>query len=1266
MARLGSSYASGKWLSFVRPVRSGLLFPAPPIVRKEYAFALADRVFRGVHAAESRWHRSVRARRTQLALTGNSPLPIAALPFIACSATVSARAISDPKDEVETASPALDALLRSRSGALTKILCANRGEIAVRVFRAGTELGMRTVAIFSEADRLATHRYKADESYCVGIGETPVGAYLGYENIIETAKANGVQAIHPGYGFLSENADFARRCEEEGIVFIGPRSETITQMGDKVIAKALAKECGLPLVPGSEEATDDVEDAVKFAEEFGMPIMLKAAMGGGGRGMRIVRNMSDLRDSFTRASSEALTAFGDGRMFLERYVEAPRHIEVQILADGHGNVVHLAERDCSVQRRHQKVVELAPAAYLDEELRKTLHEDAVKLAKHVNYRNAGTVEFMVDKQGRHYFLEVNPRIQVEHTVTEEVTGIDLVQSQILIAGGATLADIGINSQDDVKVQGFAMQCRITTEDPAMNFAPDFGKVEVYRPPGGMGVRLDGEVVVGSRISPNYDSLLVKLTCKEKNYSAVIQKMYRALTEFRVRGVKTNIPFLLNVLQSEVFISGNFATDFVDATPSLFNLDSSMDDMTKLLMYLGEVAVNGAKHPGAVGPAPTVAEPVPPKPESKQPPRGFKQIIDEEGPAAFAKAVRDHKGLLIMDTTWRDAHQSALATRMRTRDLLASAPATAEALSSAYSLEMWGGATFDVSLRFLHECPWKRLEILREAVPNIPFQMLLRGANAVGYTSYADNVVNAFVKEARLAGIDVFRVFDSLNYVDNLKFGIDSVRNANGVVEGTICYTGDVSDPSKTKYTLDYYVDLTEQLVEHGIDVLAIKDMAGLLKPRAATMLVGALREKFPDLPIHVHTHDTAGTGVASMLAAAEAGADVVDVCTDAMAGLTSQPSIGALIGSTQGTDLATDLDMKKILSLNTYWEQTRGLYSPFESGIKAGSADVYIHEMPGGQYTNLKFQAFSNGLGSEWDRIKAAYATANEVLGDIVKVTPSSKVVGDMAQFIVANELNATSVVDKAETLSFPTSVVEYFQGYIGQPAGGFPEPLRTRVLKGKDQGYTSRPGSEIPEVNLTELLDSVRRKHPKNKVSYRDSLSAALYPQVFDDYVRKVNLHGPLTKLPTKAFLVGLDIDEECEVELRAGVRASIKLKAIGELLPDGKRDVFFEMNGIPRVVEVEDKTEQGSENKTRAAAREKSDPADLGSVGAPMAGEVVEVLVAEGEEIEAGKPLVVLSAMKMETTVSAPVSGKLRHIGVVKGDACAAGDLLVAIDSA
>ena len=615
--------------------------------------------------------------------------------FSASRAPASPRAaISDPPAENADvdAESGLGKILRSNTGKLDKILCANRGEIAVRVFRAGTELGMRTVAIFSEADRLATHRYKADESYCVNPGETPVGAYLGFEGIIETAKANGVQAIHPGYGFLSENASFARRCEEEGITFIGPRSETITQMGDKVIAKALAKECGLPLVPGTDDSTNSLEEAQAFAEEFGMPIMLKAAFGGGGRGMRVVRTMSELPEAFTRASSEALAAFGDGRMFLERYVEAPRHIEVQILADGEGNVVHLAERDCSVQRRHQKVVELAPAAYLDDALRQTLHDDAVRLAKHINYRNAGTVEFMVDKQGRHYFLEVNPRIQVEHTATEEVTGIDLVQSQILIAGGATLADIGIHSQDDIVVQGFAMQCRITTEDPQMNFAPDFGKVEVYRPPGGMGVRLDGEVVVGSRVSPNYDSLLVKLTCKEKNFNAVIQKMYRSLSEFRVRGVKTNIPFLLNVLRADTFISGQFATDFIDTTPSLFELEVGTDDMTKLLTYLGEVAVNGAKHPGAVGPAPTVEEPVPPRPELAQPPRGLKQVLDEEGPAGFAKAVRGHEGLLLMDTTWRDAHQSALATRMRTRDLLASAPATAEALASAYSLEMWGGAT----------------------------------------------------------------------------------------------------------------------------------------------------------------------------------------------------------------------------------------------------------------------------------------------------------------------------------------------------------------------------------------------------------------------------------------------------------------------------------------------------------------------------------------------------------------------------------------------
>jgi pyruvate carboxylase len=1182
--------------------------------------------------------------------------------------SVVARASGDAGDAVASPEgPSLDSILRSKSG-FTKILCANRGEIAVRVFRAGTELGMKTVAIFAEADRQSTHRYKADESYEVGRGKAPVAAYLDYESIIRVAKENGAQAIHPGYGLLSENSDFARRCEEEGIVLIGPRSQTLIEMGDKVIAKAKAKECGLPLVPGTEEATDSVEDALAFAKEFGMPIMLKAAMGGGGRGMRVVREFNDLEDAFKRASSEATTAFGDGRMFLERYVEAPRHIEVQILGDNYGNIVHLGERDCSVQRRHQKVVELAPAPNLDPVLRQRLFDDAVKLAKHVNYRNAGTVEFMVDAQGRHYFLEVNPRIQVEHTVTEEVTGIDLVQSQILIAGGQKLSDIGIKSQDDVQLRGFAMQCRITTEDPSMNFAPDFGKVEVYRPPGGMGVRLDGEVVVGSRVSPNYDSLLVKLTCSEKNFESTVQKMYRSLNEFRIRGVKTNIPFLLNVLNSPTFLSANFATDFIDSTPSLFKLDSYIDDTQKLLNYLGDVAVNGSSHPGAVGPAPTCDEPPVPEPKKsieQLEGTGFKAILDKEGPAAFAKAVRDHKGLLIMDTTWRDAHQSLLATRVRTHDLRRSAPLTRSALDGAYSLEMWGGATFDVALRFLQEDPWRRLELLREQVPNIPFQMLLRGANAVGYTSYADNVVQDFVHQARKSGVDVFRIFDSLNYTDNLLFGIDAVRAANGVVEATICYSGDVSDPKKTKYTLDYYVDLTTKLVEHGIDVLAVKDMAGLLKPRAATMLISAIRQKFPDLPIHVHTHDTASTGVASMLAAAAAGADVVDVCMDAMAGTTSQPAIGAVVNSVAGTELDTGMDIEEILKLNLFWEQTRGLYSPYESGIKSGSSDVYIHEMPGGQYTNLKFQAYANGLGSEWDRIKDSYATANKILGDIVKVTPSSKVVGDFAQFLVANNLDEHSVVEKADTLSFPTSVVEYFQGYLGQPVGGFPEPLRSKVVKNKDV-INGRPGASIPSLDLKKLQSELSSKHAgRRSITHKDTLAAALYPKVFDEYVVKRDTVGPVGLLPTKAFLSGLDIDEEIEVTTDRGVSTNIKLKAVGELLPSGNREVFFEVNAIPRVVEIHDrKILESSSKASTTVTREKSDPLDPGSVGAPMSGNVVEVLVAPGQKIKAGEPLVVLSAMKMETTVSSPVSGTLKHCAVIAGDTCSAGDLMVAID--
>ncbi|KAK9814506.1 hypothetical protein WJX72_007023 [[Myrmecia] bisecta] len=1152
----------------------------------------------------------------------------------------------------------------------TKILCANRGEIAVRVFRAGTELGLRTLAIYSPADRLQPHRYKADESYPVGTPKmTPVQCYLDIEGILALAKEQGVDAIHPGYGFLSENSTFARRCEEEGIAFVGPRPETIQEMGDKTAARKAAQACGVPVVPGTDQALATAAEAHAFAKQAGFPVILKAAMGGGGRGMRVVRQAEELDDAFARASNEAKAAFGDGRMFIEKFVEDPRHIEVQILADSYGNVVHLYERDCSVQRRHQKVVELAPAYGLDKTIREALHADAVKLAKHVNYRNAGTVEFMVDKHGAYYFLEVNPRIQVEHTVTEQITGIDLVQSQIRIAGGASLGDLGLAQQSDLPPpNGYSIQCRITSEDPERNFQPDSGRIQAYRSPGGPGIRLDGAMTAGNIVSRHYDSLLVKVICSANSYIHAIQKMQRALYEFQIRGVKTNILFLENVLRHPEFLHGQATTSFIERNPGLFDFnqqEGTVAHSSKLLTYLADLVVNGAKHPGAVGQEPSRLVPPPPTaPEGVDPTKlhGWRDILVAEGPEAWAKAIRQHKGVLLTDTTWRDAHQSLLATRMRTHDMLKAAPATAAVLSKAASLEMWGGATFDVALRFLHECPWARLEQLREKVPHIPFQMLLRGVNAVGYTSYPDNVVNAFVEESKRAGIDIFRVFDSLNYIDNIRFGIDSVHRAGGVAEGTICYTGDVSDPTRKKYTLDYYLELAEQLVEHGVHTLAIKDMAGLLKPAAATMLISALRQRFPDVPIHVHTHDTAGTGVATQLACAAAGADIIDCCIDSMSGTTSQPSMGAIVNALVGTEQDTGIDPRELARLSNFWEQTRGLYAPFESDLRSSSSDVYYHEMPGGQYTNLKFQALSLGLGEEWEKVKTGYAAANRALGDIVKVTPSSKVVGDLAQFMVQNKLDEHTLVEKAEQLSLPGSVVEYLQGMLGQPPGGFPEPLRSRVIKDKPR-IEGRPGANMAPMSLSMLERNLKDKFGDYSIDYRDVLSAAMYPKVFAEYKAWVIKYSKFTeKLPTRAFLVPLEEDEEVEVELAKGNTVSIKFKAVGEVQPDGTREVFFEANGVPRVMEVMDNTDEGtSSSPGKKAARERADLSNAGSVGAPMAGEIVEIKVKPGAFVTAGESLVVLSAMKMETTVAAPCSGLVRHVAVDKGDQIDAGDLVV-----
>ncbi|KAJ3340956.1 pyruvate carboxylase [Gonapodya sp. JEL0774] len=1159
-----------------------------------------------------------------------------------------------------------------------KVLVANRGEIAIRVIRSTHELGYRSVAVFSFEDRLSQHRYKADEAFQIGGDDhsrySPVGAYLAIDEVIAIAKSRGVHIIHPGYGFLSENSEFARKCEAAGIAFAGPKPETIDACGDKTKARDLAIRNNVPVIPGSGPLNSP-EEAVAFAKSVGLPIILKAAFGGGGRGMRVVRDIKDLPDLFNSARSEALTAFGDGTIFLEKFVERPRHIEVQLLGDGQGNVIHLYDRDCSVQRRHQKVVEMGPALGIDPETRKKMLADAVKMAKDVNYRNAGTAEFLLDRQGKYYFIEINPRIQVEHTVTEEITGVDLIALQLRIAQGSSLPSLGV-TQESIAVKGHALQCRMTTEDPAKNFQPDTGRIEAYRSPGGPGVRLDGgNAFAGAIVSPHYDSLLTKITCRGQNFEDARRRMIRALVEFRIRGIKTNVWFLTRLLTHPTFVAGTqMWTTFIDDTPELLQGVRFRNRASKLLFYLADIAVNGSRVKGQNG-VPTLRSPIPiptlpsvPYEVATTTPctEGWRNVLLKEGPEGFCRAIRAHKGCLIMDTTWRDAHQSLLATRVRTVDMARVATTTSYALKEAFALEMWGGATFDVALRFLWEDPWERLTKLREMVPNVPFQMLLRGANAVGYTSYPDNVVYEFCKVAREKGIDVFRVFDSLNYLPNLELGIDAVKKAGGVAEGTISYTGDVSDPRRTKYSLEYYIDLTDQLVKMGIHILGIKDMAGLLKPKAATMLVGAIRRKYPDLVIHVHTHDTPGTGVASMLACAEAGADIVDAAVDSMSGLTSQPSMGAIVAALAGSDHETGIPFENVSALNSYWEQVRLLYSVFDPGLKSGDSGVYLHEMPGGQYTNLLFQAHSLGLGAVWNDVKRAYIDANLLCGDIVKVTPSSKVVGDFAQFMVSNKLSKKDVEEKAGSLSFPTSVVEYFQGYLGQPPGGFPEPLRSKIIRNLPR-IENRPGADLEPLDLTQLKQQLTEKYSKGSfgegtadpIEDTDVLSAALYPAVFDEFRKALASYGDLSVLPTQYFLAPLQIGEEMQINVEVGKILFVKLLAIGPTDPlTGNREVFFALNGQTRMVQVHD-----DKAAVKAIQRVKADPNKPGDVSCPMSGVIVEVRVKHGAVVRVGDPLAVLSAMKMETIVAAPVSGVVDRIEVSAADSLNQGDLICSI---
>lgn len=1153
-------------------------------------------------------------------------------------------------------------------GPMNKILVANRGEIPIRIFRTAHELSMQTVAIFSHEDRLSMHRLKADESYVIGKkGQyTPVGAYLQIDEIIKIAKTHNVNMIHPGYGFLSENSEFARKVEEAGIAWIGPSYKTIDAVGDKVSARTLAITNNVPVVPGTPGPIDLVDEAKKFVEKYGYPVIIKAAFGGGGRGMRVVREGDSIEDAFTRATSEAKTAFGNGTCFIERFLDKPKHIEVQLLADNYGNVIHLFERDCSVQRRHQKVVEIAPAKNLPKAVRDAILTDAVKLARSANYRNAGTAEFLVDEQNRHYFIEINPRIQVEHTITEEITGVDIVAAQIQIAAGASLQQLGL-LQDKITTRGFAIQCRITTEDPAKGFQPDTGKIEVYRSAGGNGVRLDGgNGFAGSIISPHYDSMLVKCSCSGSTFEISRRKMLRALIEFRIRGVKTNIPFLLALLTNETFIKGDCWTTFIDDTPSLFQMISSQNRATKLLNYLGDLVVNGSSIAGQIGDPKLDSEALVPElhdpktgikidVDSSLAPRGWRQVLLEEGPEVFAEKVRAFKGTLITDTTWRDAHQSLLATRVRTIDLLNIAPTTAYALNGAFSLECWGGATFDVCMRFLYEDPWARLRKLRKLVPNIPFQMLLRGANGVAYSSLPDNAIDHFVAQAKENGVDIFRVFDALNDLDQLKVGIDAVKKAGGVVEATVCYSGDMLKEGK-KYNLQYYLDVVDKIVEMGTHFLGIKDMAGTLKPTAAKLLVGAIREKYPKLPIHVHTHDSAGTGVASMTEAAKAGADVVDAASNSMSGMTSQPSISALLASLEG-EVDTGLSESLVREVDTYWAQMRLLYSCFEADLKGPDPEVYQHEIPGGQLTNLLFQAQQLGLGERWLQTKETYKVANHLLGDIVKVTPTSKVVGDLAQFMVSNNLTEEDVHKLAAELDFPDSVLDFMEGLMGTPFGGFPEPLRSNMLGNKRPKLDKRPGLTLAPIKFDEIKQELRSRYGASSIDEVDVASYVMYPKVYDAYRQIVEKFGDLSVLPTRYFLKPANINEEVVVDIEQGKTLIIKLLAIGEISQQtGTREVFFELNGEMRSVTVDDKT-VSIETKTRPKASQPND------VGAPMAGVVVEIRAKPDHDVKKGDPIAVLSAMKMEMVISAPVSGKIGDILIKEGDSVDANDLITSI---
>lgn len=1137
-----------------------------------------------------------------------------------------------------------------------KVLVANRGEIAIRVFRALNELGITTVSIYSKEDRYALFRSKADESYSLNPEKGPIDAYLDIDTIIKIALAANVDAIHPGYGFLSENPDFVDACERNGIVFIGPSSQIMNAMGDKISSKKMAIDAQVPIIPGVDYAIKDIDTATKIAAEVGFPIMLKASNGGGGRGMRIVNTMEDLEKEFNEAKNESKKAFGDDKIFIEKYLRAPKHIEVQILGDNYGNVVHLYDRDCSVQRRHQKVVEYAPAFSIPDETRQIIFDSAIRLSKAVGYRNAGTLEFLVDADNNPYFIEMNPRIQVEHTVSEEITNIDLVQSQILVAEGYPLDsdEINIKSQDDVHCDGYSIQTRVTTEDPANNFMPDTGEITVYRSGSGKGIRLDGgNAYTGAVISPYYDSLLVKAISHDRTFAGAVRKSIRTLQEMRIRGVKTNIPFLINVLHHPTFVAGKCYTTFIEETPELFQLTQSQDRATKIIEFIGDRIVNSQK-----GQKPHYENRVLPKLDQSKPVYGARDEFLKLGAEGFMQKILKEDKLYVTDTTMRDAQQSLMATRMRSKDLCGAAYATNAYMQNAFSVEAWGGATYDTAYRFLKESPWKRLELLRNRMPNTLIQMLLRASNAVGYSNYPDNVVQEFIKISASHGIDVFRIFDSLNWVENMKMPIDEALKTGKIVEGTICYTGDITSPKETKYTLDYYVNMALELESLGCHSIAIKDMAALLKPRAAKELVTALKKEL-HVPLHLHTHDSTGNGVSTVLMAAEAGVDIVDLAIESMSSMTSQPSMNAVVEALRGSKRDTGLDFEELDELSRYYGRIRKVYEQFESDMKAPNAEIYKYEIPGGQYSNLLAQITSMGSADDFESIKALYKDANDLLGNIVKVTPTSKAVGDLAIFMFKNGLTKENILTAGAGLSYPDSVVSYFQGMMGQPYGGFPKELQKIVLKDIEP-LTDRPGKSLPPVDFESI-----KKHLVEKYNYGDkseevmnqkAISYALYPKVYEDYCEHFQMYNDVTRLESHVYFYGLRKGEETYLNIGEGKQLLIKYLEEGEPDENGVRTLTFQVNGMLRTVKIQDKNlEIKADRKLKA---DKTNPQHLGS---SIPGTVGKVLVKEGDAVTENMPLLTVEAMKMETTVVSKITGTVDKIYVQQGDTVSQDDLLI-----